>query len=247
MLREAMDITMDFEEEHQITQPESDLAVMETCYEESELEETYTTEEVQMRSQAQKQGYNQQGSQPQFQKQQYSGQKNCQGNQSQNKSGYGSGYKPHNKVNNQHYGNKSQYQGQHQPGSNKIPEQQPRISMILPMKFGLEQFLEMTKALQWVEDKYNKPPYNQHNRCEPSHGGNSSNKENQQPSSSMQLTHQMSQPGQITRNTQINNISVEQIAMSLGSDPDHLVEALEDVFTAPQSMEEQDTQEQESQ
>ena len=45
----------------------------------------------------------------------------------------------------------------------------------------------------------------------------------------------------------IGNISVEQIATSLRSDPDHLVEALEDVFTAPQSMEEQDTQEQESQ
>ena len=31
-LREAMDVTMDFEVEHQITQPESDLTVMETCY-----------------------------------------------------------------------------------------------------------------------------------------------------------------------------------------------------------------------
>ena len=46
---------------------------METGYEEPKLEETYTTEEVQTRSQTQKQGYNQQGSQPQFQKQQYSG------------------------------------------------------------------------------------------------------------------------------------------------------------------------------
>ena len=63
----------------------------------------------------------------------------------------------------------------------------------------------------------------------------------------MQLTHQMSQPCQITRNTQIGNIPVEQIAMSLGSDPDHLVEALEDVFTVPQPMKKQDTQEQESQ
>ena len=33
-LREAMDVTMDIEVEHQITQPESQLAVMETCYEE---------------------------------------------------------------------------------------------------------------------------------------------------------------------------------------------------------------------
>ena len=51
-----MDVTMDFEMEHQITQPESELTVMETCYEEAALEETYTTEEVQTRSQAQKQG-----------------------------------------------------------------------------------------------------------------------------------------------------------------------------------------------
>ena len=76
-----MDVTMKFKVEHQITQPELDLAVMETCYEEPIIEETYTTEEVQMRSQAQKQGQNQQGSQPQFQKQQYLGQKNFQGNQ----------------------------------------------------------------------------------------------------------------------------------------------------------------------
>ena len=49
-----MDVTMDIKVEHQITQPESQLAVMETCYEEPALEETYMTEEVQMRSQAQK-------------------------------------------------------------------------------------------------------------------------------------------------------------------------------------------------
>ena len=45
-LREAMDVTMDIKVEHQITQPESQLAVMETCYEEPTLEETYMTEEV---------------------------------------------------------------------------------------------------------------------------------------------------------------------------------------------------------
>ena len=62
----------------------------------------------------------------------------------------------------------------------------------------------------------------------------------------MQLTSQMSQHSQSTRNMQIGNISVEQIAMSLGSDPDHLVEALEEVFCAPQPTEEQDTLGQES-
>ena len=38
-----MDITMDFAVEHQITQPESDLVVMETCYKESTVEETNMT------------------------------------------------------------------------------------------------------------------------------------------------------------------------------------------------------------
>ena len=41
-----MDVTMEFKMEYQITQPELDLAVMETCCEEPVLEETYTTEEV---------------------------------------------------------------------------------------------------------------------------------------------------------------------------------------------------------
>ena len=49
-----MDVTMDIEVEHQITQPESQLTVMETCYKEPTLEETYTTDEVQTRSQTQK-------------------------------------------------------------------------------------------------------------------------------------------------------------------------------------------------
>ena len=44
---------------------------------------------------------------------------------------------------------------------------------------------------------------------------------------------------------QIGNVSVEQMAMSMGSDPDHLVEALEEVFGS-QSTEEQDTQEEET-
>ena len=45
-----MDVTMDIKVEYQITQPESQLTVMETCYEETALEETYITEEVQTRS-----------------------------------------------------------------------------------------------------------------------------------------------------------------------------------------------------
>ena len=42
-----MDVTMDMEVEHQITQPEQQLTIMETCYEETPMEETCTTEEVQ--------------------------------------------------------------------------------------------------------------------------------------------------------------------------------------------------------
>ena len=63
-----MDVTLDIEVEHQITQAESQLTVMETCYEEPTLEETYMTEKVHMRLQAQKQGQQHQGSQSQSQK-----------------------------------------------------------------------------------------------------------------------------------------------------------------------------------
>ena len=116
--------------------------------------------------------------------------------------------------------------------------QQPRINfgMILPMKFGLEQFLEMTKALKHIQEKYLKPQYHRH---EPSKEENPLNKENQQPNGSTQLTSQTSQYGKITQNMQIGNVSVEQMATSMGSDPDHLVEALEEVFGS-QSTKEQD-------
>ena len=197
-LREAMDITMDIEVEHQITQPEQQLTIMETCYEEPPTEETYTTEEVWTRSQAQKQGQQQhQGSYSQFLRNQNSGQKSFQGNQNYNKSNYGSGYKSqYNKGNNQNYGNKPSYQGQHQPVSNQAAMQQPRINfgMILPTKFGLEQFLEMTKVLKCINDKYLKPQYS----SELSKEENPLNKENQQPNSSMQSTSQTSQHGKIT-------------------------------------------------
>ena len=118
--------------------------------------------------------------------------------------------------------------------------------MILPTKFGLEQFLEMTKALKHIENKYMRHHHNQYNRCKLSKLGANTNKENQQPDSLTQSTSQMSQHSQITRNMQISNISVKQMATSLGSDPDHLVEALEEVFCAPQPTEEQDTPGQES-
>ena len=135
-----MDVTMDIEVEHQITQPEPQVTIMESCYEELPIEETHTTEEVQMRSQAQNQGQQpqHQGSYSPFQRCPNSGQKNFQGNQNYNKLNYGPGYK-------------SQYnKGPHQPASNQAPMQQLRIDfgMILHLKFGLEQLLEMTKVLK---------------------------------------------------------------------------------------------------
>ena len=60
-LWEAFNLTLDFEKEYQITQPWTDFAVMETCYEEPTVEDVFTTEEVQTQSQSQQQGQYQQG------------------------------------------------------------------------------------------------------------------------------------------------------------------------------------------
>ena len=65
-LREAFNLTLEFEKEYQITQPQSDFKVMETWHE--DLEEDYDfSAEVQMKSQAQN---NTQGNSPQGQYQQ---------------------------------------------------------------------------------------------------------------------------------------------------------------------------------
>ena len=42
-----------------------------------------------------------------------------------------------------------------------------------------------------------------------------------------------SHPSQITKSTQIGNITVEQIATALGLETDHLTEALEEVYPTP--------------
>ena len=49
-LREAFDMTLEFEKEYQITQLQSTFNVMETCYEETPEQEEFSVEEVQMRS-----------------------------------------------------------------------------------------------------------------------------------------------------------------------------------------------------
>ena len=70
------------------------------------------------------------------------------------------------------------------------------------------------------------------------HTGSNQNKENQMPDETMNLT---SHPSQITKSTQIGNITVEQIATALGSETDHLIEALEAVYPTP-SQEDQECQ-----
>ena len=52
-LREAFDLTLEFEKEYQNTQPGPDLKEMETCYKDLEENNEYSMEEVQMRSQTQ--------------------------------------------------------------------------------------------------------------------------------------------------------------------------------------------------
>ena len=73
-LREAFDLTLEFEKEYQITQPQSDFEVMETCHEDLKEDYDFSAEELQTRSQAQNntqgnrpQGQYQQGNQPQGQ------------------------------------------------------------------------------------------------------------------------------------------------------------------------------------
>ena len=73
-LREAFDLTLEFEKEYQITQPQSDFKVREMCHEDLEEDYEFSVEEVQTRSQAQNntqgnrpQGQYQQGNQPQGQ------------------------------------------------------------------------------------------------------------------------------------------------------------------------------------
>ena len=44
------------------------------------------------------------------------------------------------------------------------------------------------------------------------------------------MTNLSSHPSQTTKCTQIRNITVEQIATALGSETDHLTEALEEIY-----------------
>ena len=57
------------------------------------------------------------------------------------------------------------YQGQGQSQSQGIPQSRIDFEMVLPTQLGLEQFLEMTKALKHIEVKYTTPrPHNSQQR-----------------------------------------------------------------------------------
>ena len=97
---------------------------------------------------------------------------------------------------------------------------------MLPSNFALEQFVEISKALKKIEDKYTHP----HPQRQTSASHNtvtSQNKETQAPTMTTELT---SQPSCINGSTQIGNITVDQFATSMGHSTDHIIEALEETF-----------------
>ena len=179
--------------------------------------------------QGQGQGQYQQGNCPQYQKRQYNnngGQKSYQGNNYKTnpnqvyKSQYHQGPKQ-----NQSYcpQNTKGFQGQGQV------TQQPWIDcgIVLPSNFTLEQFVEISKALKKIEDKYAHPCPQR--KASASHNTvTSQNIETQAPTTVMELT---SQPSHINGSTQISNITVDQFATSMGHSMDHIIEALKETFS----------------
>ena len=97
----------------------------------------------------------------------------------------------------------------------------------------LEQFVEISKDLKKIEDKYTHPhPQRQalasHNTI------TSQNKETQAPTMTMELTNQ---PSHINGSIQIGNITVDQFATSMGHSTDHIFEALEETFSNTEAAE----------
>ena len=249
-LREAFDLTLEFKKECQIMQPGPDLKVMETCYEDPEENDEYSTEEVQTRSQMQNnpqgnrpqgQGHNQycQGNKQPYQKQQFPQQYNNhnsnQGNQYRNN--YNQGHKQ------QYQQGAKQYQNNQPPQNNAFQGQGqvvnvpiPRIDcgIVIPSQWGLEQFTEMAKALKCIEDKHKYDrtygPQQRAGGLANSHTpANSQNKENQETNSFTVMT---SQPSPITSTTQIGNITVSDLATKMGSQTEDIVAAINEVQEA---------------
>ena len=87
-------------------------------------------------------------------------------------------------------------------------------------------FLEISKALRKIEDKYAHP--HPQRQVSASHNTiTSQNKETQAPTTATELT---SQPSCINGSTQIGNITVDQFATSMGHSMDHIIEALKETF-----------------
>ena len=129
--------------------------------------------------------------------------------------------------------------------------QLPRIDcgIVIPSQWGLEQFAEMAKALKCIEDKHRQEKnYRSQQRANSNFTSNntasSQNKENQDPNSLTSLT---SQPSSITPATPIGNITVEELAMKMGSQMDHIMAAINEVQEAQTPAEDLECQVVESQ
>ena len=114
--------------------------------------------------------------------------------------------------------------------------QLPRIDcgIVIPSQWGLEQFAEMAKALKCIEDKHRQEKnYGSQQRANSNFTSNntasSQNKENQDPNSLTSLT---SWPSSITPATPIGNITMEELAMKMGSQMDHIMAAINKVQEA---------------
>ena len=104
---------------------------------------------------------------------------------------------------------------------------------MLPLNFTLEQFVEISKALKKIEDKYAHP--HPQRQASASHNTiTSQNKETQAPTMTTELT---SQPSHINGSTQIGNITVDQFTTSMGHSMDHITEALTETFSNTEAKE----------
>ena len=129
--------------------------------------------------------------------------------------------------------------------------QLPRIDcgIVIPSQWALEQFAEMAKTLKHIEDKHRQEKnYGSQQRANSDFTSNntasSQNKENQDPNSLTSLT---SWPSSITPATPIGNITMEELAMKMGSQMDHVMAAINEVQEAQMPAEDLECQVMESQ
>ena len=209
-LREAFDMTLVFEREHQVTQPMCTFNVMETCYEEPQVQEEFATEEVQMRAQTQGQGYQQTIKEPvrsfrrnitiSMVRSLIKGTTTRTTSTKASKPTYQQGHKQNNSYK-PHDTKGPQSQGQ---SSSVLPRLD--CGIVLPSENALEMLVELSKSLKRVQDnaKYPHQWKQPHNSTEPQHTSNA------QPTNT--AAGSTSRPSQKTTSTQVGNISVEQYA-----------------------------------